>query len=272
MKLETLVQEALQEDIGAGDVTVEALVDPELQTKAMICAKEEAVLFGMKAAAEVFRQIDPTLQFNPCRHDKAHLKAGEKAAYLQGSVTAILKGERTALNFIQHLSGIATLTRKFVDAVAGTKVKILDTRKTTPGWRELEKQAVAAGGGVNHRHGLFDAYLIKNNHIAIAGSVSQAIEKVLKIRNPKLKLEVEVRDLKELKEALTFSVDQVLLDNFTPAQVKEALAFKKKGVAFEVSGGITLQNVKDYALAGVDFISVGGLTHSAPAVDFHLVI
>lgn len=199
------------------------------------------------------------------------VKKGEIIARLEGNARAILSGERVALNFLQRLSGIATLTRRYVKKIAKTKTKIYDTRKTTPGWRLLEKYAVRMGGGVNHRMGLYDRYLIKNNHVDTAGSVSQSIERVLR-RRKKIPLEVEVRNLKELKEALHYPVDLILLDNFSPAQIRQAIRYKKRGVIFEASGGMNLENIKSYAKLGIDYISVGRLTHSACAADIHLIL
>ena len=272
MKYKNLVLKALEEDIGEGDITTDAIIDPKTKAFAEIKAKQDLVIPGLEIAEHVFALLNPKSEWKNLRDDGDFVKRGTLLATVEGSAAAILKGERSALNFLQHLSGIATLTRQFVEAVKGTKVKILDTRKTTPGWRELEKYAVKMGGGHNHRAGLYDRYLIKNNHIDAAGSLSKAVEKVFKKKKKDLLIEVEVRNFEELKMALEYPIDIVLLDNFEPEAVKGAMRLAHGKVKFEVSGGITLENVRLYAATGVDFISVGSLTHSAPAADIHLII
>ncbi|OGQ04433.1 MAG: nicotinate-nucleotide diphosphorylase (carboxylating) [Deltaproteobacteria bacterium RIFCSPLOWO2_12_FULL_44_12] len=272
MDLKTIIEQALEEDINGGDITTECIVDPNVQTTAKIIAKQNLVVAGLDVAHKVFLHLDPNCEWVAAKKDGDEVLNNEILAKIKGKSASLLKGERVALNFLQHLSGIATLTRQFVDAVQGTKAKILDTRKTLPLWRALEKYAVRMGGGNNHRLGLFDRYLIKNNHIQIAGSVSKAIEKILKKKKSDTLLEVEVRNFEELKEALNYPLDIILLDNFTPKQVKEAITTAKGKVKFEVSGGINLDNVAQYAATGVDFISSGALTHSAPAADLHLTI
>lgn len=271
MKIKQLVQAALEEDIGTGDITTKAVVSPSQKAKARIVAKQNLVLTGLPVAKEVFRRLDPGIRWKARKRDGDFVRKGAVIAAMTGKAAAILTAERTALNFLQHLSGIATLTRRYVQALSRTRTKIYDTRKTTPGWRLLEKYAVKMGGGVNHRMGLYDRYLVKNNHIDMAGSVSKAIAAILR-RREKVALEVEVRNLKELKEALRFPVDLVLLDNFSPKQIGRALKFKRKGVQFEASGGMTLKNIRRFAQPGIDFISVGKLTHSPPAADMHLVV
>lgn len=275
MEAKQLIQAALREDLGSGDITTQAIVKPSQMARAKIVAKQDLVLAGVGLVPEVFKMLDPKTKWKSYRKDGTFVRRGSVVGTLRGRAQAILEGERTALNFLQRLSGIATLTRQYVRALSRTRTKIYDTRKTTPGWRSLEKYAVRVGGGVNHRVGLYDRYLVKNNHIEMAGSVAAAIEKILRYRK-KVALEVEVRNLKELKEALRYPIDLVLLDNFSPRQLERALRLRAgregRKVLFEASGGIDLQNIKDYAKAGVDFISVGALTHSAPAVDFHLVI
>lgn len=272
MELDLLIQKALEEDLGGGDITTQSLIDPKMKARARVETKEELVLAGMDEAKKVFAFLDPATEWMANRKDGDFLKEGSLVATVKGKGEILLKGERTALNFLQRLSGISTRTRQFVKAVEGTKAKILDTRKTTPGWRALEKYAVLTGGGSNHRMGLFDRILIKNNHIRLVGSIEKALEKITRERKKNLPLEVEVRNLEELKAALGFPVDVILLDNFTPAQIRSALAFRKHPVLFEASGGITLENVREYAQTGVDFISCGALTHSAPAVDIHLIL
>lgn len=271
MKLKTLIQEALKEDIGRGDITTDAVVGLHQKGCAVIRAKQNLVAAGLDLVRQVFLSCDPSLKWKALKKDGQRVKKGAVLARVEGKASAILKGERTALNFLQHLCGVATQTRAFVDAVRGTKAKILDTRKTLPGWRLLEKYAVCVGGGTNHRIGLYDRTLIKNNHIALAGGIEKAIQKIVLPRKRKFLLEVEVKNLRELRQALKYPVDVILLDNFLPRQIRQALRFKKSGVRFEASGSIHLKNVRAYAKTGVDFISVGALTHSAPAADIHLV-
>lgn len=270
MELREHIRQAIEEDLGRGDITTEVLFDSNRKAQAKIIAKQKLVLAGLDVAHKVFTHLDCHLTWRPTHKDGEVVPKGDVVVHLVGRAEAILKGERVALNFLQWLSGIATLTRQFVDKVEGTGVRILDTRKTTPTWRAIEKYAVRMGGGNNHRIGLFDRYLIKNNHIALTGSVSKAVQQVLARRKNGVPVEVEVKTLDELKEALKFPVDIILLDNFSPAQVKEAVSMGGGKVKFEASGGITLDNVRAYAETGVDFISVGALTHSAPAVDLSL--
>ena len=278
MKCKPLIQLALDEDIGTGDITTDAVVSPNTKAFAEIKAKQNLVLAGLKIAQAVFEKLDSRCKWHSKFKEGDFVKKGMCIAQLEGKASAILKGERTALNILQHLSGIATLTKEFVDAVKGTGAKILDTRKTLPGLRELEKHAVKMGGGHNHRMGLFDRYLIKNNHIDLVGGMEKAIKKVLSARGgsasggKNMLVEVEVRNFEELKTALKYPIDILLLDNFEPEAVKGAMRLAHGKVKFEVSGGITLDNVRLYAATGVDFISVGSLTHSAPAADIHLVI
>lgn len=274
------VREALREDIGSGDITTQAIVPRAQTASAKIVAKQDLVLAGLAAAKEIFQRLDRKIKWKALKKEGDFVRKGTVLATIAGRAAAILTAERTALNFLQHLCGIATLTRQYVKALAKTKTKIYDTRKTTPGWRLLEKYAVRLGGGVNHRLGLYDRYLIKNNHVDQAGGIARAIEKVLRHRrrqSKKAAVEVEVRNLKELKEALQFPIDLVLLDNFSPAQIRRALKLhrtlkpQRRGVIFEASGGMNLKNIRRYAQPGIDFISVGKLTHSAPAVDIHLI-
>ncbi|MBI4224287.1 MAG: carboxylating nicotinate-nucleotide diphosphorylase [Deltaproteobacteria bacterium] len=270
MELKEHIQRALEEDLGRGDITTEALFDASAPAKAKILAKQDLVLAGLDVAHKVFTHLDKKIIWKPEQKDGERVRAGEPVVRLEGKACAILKGERVALNFLQWLSGIATLTRRFVDTVEGTGVRILDTRKTTPTWRAIEKYAVQMGGGNNHRIGLFDRYLVKDNHITLAGSVASAIQKVLGQKKNGVPVEVEVQNLEELKEALKFPVDIILLDNFTPERAREAVLMGRDKVQFEASGGITLENVRAFAETGVDFISVGALTHSPPAADLSL--
>lgn len=273
-----LIDEALREDIGSGDITTEAIVPPGLMAEGSLVAKEEGVVSGLFLAEEVFKRVDKSLEFSALVREGGKVKGGKKIAQVKGQARAILKGERTALNFLGRLCGISTLTAKFVEAIAGTQARILDTRKTTPGWRRLEKYAVRKGGGLNHRFGLYDMVLVKDNHIDLLGGISQAIRGSLD--NPLWKgkeVEVEIRNLRELKEVLSLGVERVMLDNFSLSQIREAMeiVFKLKGrdrPRVEVSGGVNLKNVREIAQTGVDYISVGALTHSARALDISLIL
>ena len=263
---------ALTEDIGTGDLTSRYFVGTEWRN-ARIFAKEPAVAAGIGTGAEVFRRVDPQLDVRVVREDGAALVKGDTVLEITGAVRSILTAERVALNFIQRLSGTATLTRRFVEAVAGTRARILDTRKTTPGLRALEKAAVVAGGGMNHRFGLFDMVMVKDNHLAIGTPPDHLPAAIRKFReeNPGLRVELEADTLEQVRRFLTFTgVDVILLDNMTCAQMSEAVALGAGRVQFEASGGVTLATVGAIAATGVDFISVGALTHSAPAIDFSL--
>jgi nicotinate-nucleotide pyrophosphorylase (carboxylating) len=267
------IEIALREDLGAGDVTTDFFVSKNQQAMARIVAHERAILAGTETAAEVFRRVDSTLDVAVLRNDGSEVNAGENVIDLRGSARPILKAERVALNFLQRLSGIATLTRKFVDAAANDRVKILDTRKTTPGLRALEKAAVVAGGGANHRFGLFDMVLLKDNHLAANtgfDAFAKAVHKVREAR-PNVQIEVEADSLEQVRTFLEIDgIDLILLDNMKPAQIREAIALGKNKVKFEASGGVTLKNVRQIAATGVDYISIGALTHSPRAVDFSL--
>ncbi|MBI3315453.1 MAG: carboxylating nicotinate-nucleotide diphosphorylase [Candidatus Omnitrophica bacterium] len=275
--IDPIVKAALREDIGARDVTSSAALPRSLITKAAIQVNEKAVLCGLEIAERVFRLVDEDLRFLPVAKDGESVERGREIAYIEGSAQSLLMAERTALNFLSHLSGIATQTRAFVDKVRSTKVKIMDTRKTTPGLRALEKYAVLTGGGANHRFGLYDQALIKDNHLRVLRKrplgeiVTQVKRSVLK----KTLVGVEVKNLAELKEALQSAADYILLDNMTPEMVREAVNLKKrlgKGPAFEVSGGVDLDNVLDYASIGVERISIGALTHTFRAINLSLDI
>jgi nicotinate-nucleotide pyrophosphorylase (carboxylating) len=268
--IDDIVARALAEDVGDGDVTTEATVPPDTLGRALITQKAEGVMFGIELVQETFRQLDPGVGFELIVHE-GHWRGGGAAVEIEGSARAILTGERTALNFLQRLSGVATMAARAVRAVEGTGVVILDTRKTTPGLRELEKAAVSAGGARNHRAGLYDAILIKENHAAIAGGVGEAVRKARE-RAPDLPLEVECRTLEEVDEALGAGAPRILLDNMTPAQLREAVEHVAGRADLEASGGATLETVREIAETGVDFISVGALTHSAPALDFSLIL
>lgn len=279
------VKLALREDVGRKDITSSALFSKNQTIRAEIEAKEGGVLCGIEVAERVFRHVDEHVRFLPVAKDGEVLEAGREIAYISGSALSILIGERVALNFLGHLSGIATLTRQFVEKVEGTKVKIMDTRKTTPNLRVLERIAVATGGGVNHRAGLYDQVLIKDNHLRVLKdrTIPSIVDAVRQTVQKKTIVGIEVKNLKELGEALKTSVNYVLLDNMTPEIVREAVAmrdlmFKARVGArliapvLEVSGGITLENVREYAETGVERISVGALTHSAPNIDISLDI
>lgn len=268
-----LIDLALTEDIGSGDLTVKFFTDPARVSAATIVAKGGACLAGLDVAIEVFRRVDPGLRCLRLAADGTWMHPGDAALEVQGCTGSILTAERTALNFLQRLSGVATLTRRYVEAVAGTGARILDTRKTTPGFRLLEKQAVAAGGGTNHRTGLFDMVMVKDNHLAADPSALQEKIDHFKAQHPALRVELEADTL---EQALAFfrlrGVDVVLLDNMDPAEMRRAVAARPPGIQLEASGGITLETIRTVAETGVDFISVGALTHSAPAVDFSLEI
>ena len=270
--IDILIKLALKEDIGSGDVTSLATIPKDGNVKARIIAKEKMIVAGINVMALVFKTIDKKIKIKAKVEDGNCINKRTIIAELNGPARSILTAERTALNFLQRLSGIATLTGKFVSAVRGTKVKITDTRKTTPGWRALEKYAVKTGGGINHRMGLYDMYLIKNNHIDIAGSVTNTILAVRRSSRGRLLIEVEVRNLKELKEAVALGPDTIMLDNFSLKMAKKAFKIVKNRLKIEISGGISLKNVKKYVKTGVNFISVGSITHSAPAADIHLAI
>ncbi|MFQ5457586.1 MAG: carboxylating nicotinate-nucleotide diphosphorylase, partial [Myxococcota bacterium] len=269
--LDALVARALEEDLGTPprDVTSEAVLDREATGAGEIRAREPLVLAGLEAAARTFRAVDPAVSFAARAEEGARLGPGDAAAALRGPLAGILAGERTALNFLQRLSGIATLTARFVEAVAGTEARILDTRKTTPGWRRLEKHAVRCGGGTNHRMGLYDAVLIKDNHLRAAGGPAKAIDRARR-NAPGSAITVEAQTLPELEEALSAGADRVLLDNMDLETLREAVSICGGRALLEASGGVTLENVRAVAETGVDFISIGALTHSAPGADLSL--
>lgn len=268
------IASALVEDVGSGDVTSEFFVAPNLQAVGKIVARERAVVAGSGTAAEVFRRVDPKLHIDILENDGAALIGGETILEVRGSARSILTGERVALNFLQRLSGVATLTREFVEAAGKSKAKILDTRKTTPGLRALEKAAVAAGGGTNHRFGLHDMVLVKDNHLMANNGIAALVAAIKRVRRerPDVRIEVEADRLEQVRALLGISgIDVILLDNMKPSEMREAVAFgKKTGVQFEASGGVTLRNIRQIAASGVDFVSVGALTHSARAIDLSL--
>ena len=266
---ETLVT-ALREDIGSGDLTTRATISNDTRATGQYTAKQGLVVAGIPVAQEIVRLIDPDLQFEMLAFDTTSVSSSAPLANVRGSARSILMVERTSLNILQRMCGIATLTRRYVDRIQGTRARVVDTRKTVPGLRVLDKYAVSCGGGMNHRMGLFDGILIKNNHLVFHSSVAQAIEQARRSLGHLVKIEVEVRDLGQLQTALAAGADVILLDNFNPAETRKAVEIVARRVPLESSGGITLDNVRDFAEAGVDYISVGALTHSVPAVDIHL--
>ena len=267
---------ALAEDVGTGDLTTDYFVSPSRQALARIIARERTIVAGTATAAEVFRRVDPKLQIDIMQPDGSALMGGETILEIRGAARSILTAERVALNFLQRLSGIATLTRQFVEGADKSDAKILDTRKTTPGLRALEKAAVLAGGGVNHRFGLYDMVLVKDNHLLATTGISGMAAAIARVRqeHPEVRVEVEADRLDQVREFLEMEgVDVILLDNMNPAEMREAVALgKNKSVKFEASGGVTLKNIRQIAGTGVDYISVGALTHSARAVDLSLEI
>jgi len=264
---------ALAEDLGlAGDITTNAVIPADAVASAVFAARKPGVIAGVDVAAAAFHYLDPNVKFEILASDGVRVESGTKIARVSGSARALLSAERVALNFLGRLSGIATLTRRYVDAVAGTRAQIVDTRKTTPGLRALEKYAVRAGGGMNHRIGLFDAVLIKDNHIAVAGGIGPAIAAARAHVGHMVKIEVEVDTLEQLAEALEHQIDAVLLDNMTPDQLAEAVRLVNGRAITEASGGVNLDTVRAIAEAGVDLISVGALTHSATVLDVGLDI
>jgi len=271
-ELEELIRRALQEDIGSGDITTSCTVPTRSTGRGRIIAREPLILAGIEVAKQTFWAVNRELDFSLWLEDGSRATEGDSLLEIVGDLAAILMAERTALNFLQRLSGIATFTRSFVDKVVGTRVQILDTRKTTPGYRFLEKAAVRAGGGRNHRFGLYDGILIKDNHIAAAGSIRAAVKAARQNRSPTLKVQVEVETLNQLMEALSAGVDIAMLDNMDLDMISEAVKLTKGKIPLEASGGITLDNVRDVAATGVEFISIGALTHSARAVDMSLEI
>lgn len=269
-KLTPIVSEALAEDCGAGDITSQLTVDPSLEARGDFRAKADLVLAGWPVVAETFRILSDRFASQAFFGEGDRVARGGLLGTVRGPAVLLLGGERVALNFLQRCSGIATLTRAMVGAVEGTGIAVLDTRKTTPGLRFLEKYAVAMGGGKNHRFGLYDGILIKENHIRAAGGIEAAVSRVRSGQSPPQRIEVEVSNPQELEQALRVGVEAILLDNMTPGQVRECVGRTRGRTLLEVSGGIDLHNIRDYALTGVNFISVGALTHSARAADISL--
>jgi len=274
--VEEIVRRALEEDIGAGDLTTSALLPAHVRARAKIFAKEACILAGGPVALEVFKQLDRGLNLIEICDEGSAIEEGETVMSFESSAASILMGERVALNFLQRLSGIATLTRKFVDELSGLNTRVVDTRKTTPGLRGLEKYAVRVGGGFNHRFGLFDGVLVKENHLAVASSLNLSIRDAIEMIRERvphtMRIEVEAQSMGDVKEALEAGADVILLDNMSVEEMREAVAICKGRAVLEASGGIRLDNIRSVAETGVDLISVGALTHSAPAVDLSLDI
>ncbi len=262
------VNNALEEDIGSGDVTAALFNVKQIHDAKLIC-REEAVLCGQQWFIECFHQLDPSIEINWNIHDGNVIEKDSTVCSLRGPVQAILTGERTAINFLQTLSATATLTRIYVDTITGTSAQLLDTRKTIPGMRYAQKYAVKCGGGMNHRMGLFDAILIKENHIAAAGSISKAVT-LAKQKHPHLKLEVEVENIQQLEEAVNTPADTILLDNFSLSELEKAVNINEHKKKLEASGNISLENIREIAKTGIDFISIGSITKHIQAVDFSM--
>ncbi|NLS76298.1 MAG: carboxylating nicotinate-nucleotide diphosphorylase [Chloroflexi bacterium] len=269
-EIERVVRRALREDLGSGDVTTNWIIPADQTSQAIIIAKAEGVIAGLEVARAVFRLVDPRITFEPVVGDGAAVKPRDLVARLAGPTRGLLSGERVALNFMQRLSGTASMARAYSQAIAGTRAVVLDTRKTTPGLRLLEKYAVRMGGGQNHRIGLYDMVLIKDNHIQAAGSITAAVQRVKAKNRKRLPIEVEVRTLPELEEALGLGVDRILLDNMDCAQMRQAVEVAAGRTPLEASGNVTLQNIRQVAETGVDYISSGALTHSVKALDLSL--
>ena len=270
--IDAIIKSALAEDIGAGDVTTDAVIPGEMTCRGKIVCKEDGVIAGLSIAQRVFQLVDERIQFDAKTKDGEKVQEDQIVARLYGPARGILKGERVGLNFLQHLSGIATMTSRFVKAVDGTKTQILDTRKTTPGLRGLEKYATRMGGAVNHRMGLWDAVLIKDTHLALVGGISPALRAARKAYPDEAEINVEVSNAQELEQALADKAPRILLDNFSCGQVRDAMQVIRGRAIVEVSGGVQVTNARAYALAGADYISVGALTHSAKALDFSMKV
>ena len=275
-QLDLLIKNALAEDIGDGDHSTLSSIDAAAKGKAVLKIKEDGVLAGMAVAEKIFQYMEPDIIFTAFKKDGDAMKFGEVAFEVQAKVHTILQCERLVLNTMQRMSGIATLTRTYTDKLKGFKTKLLDTRKTTPNFRLLEKEAVKIGGGVNHRFGLYDMIMLKDNHIDYCGGIEKAIDKAYayaQTRNPVLKIEVETRSIEDVKKVCAVGkgkVFRIMVDNFTPPQISEALQFIKDDFETEASGGINLDNIQSYAATGVNYVSVGGLIHQAQSVDLSL--
>ncbi|MCZ6790679.1 MAG: carboxylating nicotinate-nucleotide diphosphorylase [Candidatus Dadabacteria bacterium] len=269
-KVDLIIENTLEEDLGSGDVTTDAIFSVDDTCEALIIAKEEGIIAGIPIAERVFQKLDPEVTVAQKLKDGEHVNPRDEILVIKGSIHAVLSGERLSLNLLQRMSGIATATSKYVAAISGYRTRILDTRKTAPGLRVLDKYAVSIGGGCNHRFGLYDAVLIKDNHIDFAGNISNAVEIVRSKYQSKFKVEVETSTLDEVREALKAGADIIMLDNMTVEMMKEAVRIINGKSITEASGGITLDTIGQVADTGVDFISVGAITHSSPALDIGL--
>jgi len=269
-KIDSIIKNALNEDVGSGDITTDTIFPSDAKCEAQIIAKEKGIIAGIPIAKRVFQKLDPEVSFSKDLNDGDRVTPGQEILRIKATVRAVLTGERLALNLLQRMSGIATATSLYVDAVKGSQTKILDTRKTAPGLRVLDKYAVLVGGAQNHRFGLYDLVLIKDNHINFAGGISNAVEIVRSKYQNKFKIEVETSTLDEVKEALSAGADIIMLDNMNISLMKEAVKVIKGRALTEASGGITLSTITDIAETGVDYISVGAITHSSPALDISL--
>jgi len=267
-----LIDIALREDIGSGDITTDNLIDPSVIARAVMTAKEPMVIAGIDVADQVFKRLDPHIRLTTDFTDGDAIDTGTTMLELSGGLRALLLGERTALNFLQRLSGIASNVRAYAETLGNRKVRLVDTRKTTPGWRILEKYAVRMGGGTNHRMGLYDGVLIKDNHIAAAGGIEKAVKRVREAVSHFIKIEVEVTTLAEVHQALDSGADIIMLDNMDVARIENAVAVIKGKALVEVSGGVTLNNLLELADTGVDIISIGALTHAARSMDISMTI
>ncbi|MCK9425490.1 MAG: carboxylating nicotinate-nucleotide diphosphorylase [Ignavibacteriaceae bacterium] len=271
-EIERVILTALKEDIGTGDITTNLIIGKKQRSEAFFLAKEDGIIAGLSIAKMVFQKLDETIKWKSCIKDGEFVSAGTRIAEVKGSLRALLTGERTALNILQRMSGIATTTNSFVKIVNGTNAKILDTRKTVPGLRMLDKYAVKIGGGTNHRIGLFDMVLIKDNHIKAAGNITKAIAKIRKGATKKIKIEVETSNLDEVREAMKNKIEIIMLDNMTVAMMKEAVEIIAGKAKVEASGNVNLKTLRKIAETGVDYISVGALTHSVKALDISMKI
>jgi nicotinate-nucleotide pyrophosphorylase (carboxylating) len=269
-KIDSIIKNALNEDVGSGDITTDTIFPPDAKCEAQIIAKEKGIIAGIPIAKRVFQKLDPEVSFSRNSNDGDRVTPGQEILRIKATVRAVLTGERLALNLLQRMSGIATATSLYVDAVKGSKTKILDTRKTAPGLRVLDKYAVLAGGAQNHRFGLYDLVLIKDNHINFAGGISNAVQIVRSKYQDEFKIEVETSTLDEVKEALSAGADIIMLDNMNISMMKEAVKMINKKALTEASGGITLDTIANITETGVDYISVGAITHSSPALDISL--
>ncbi|MGD9345621.1 MAG: carboxylating nicotinate-nucleotide diphosphorylase [Candidatus Aminicenantes bacterium] len=270
LEIDAIIETALKEDMPEGDITSDSLIPAESISTAIFLAKEDGMLAGIDVSSRVFLKIDPHVEFVKHKEDGQNFRTGDTLARIEGSSLTLLKGERTALNFLQRMSGIATLTQKYVKATEGTHTRILDTRKTTPSLRDLEKYAVKMGGGNNHRLNLSEMVMIKDNHLKIVGSISEAVKRARDRVGPHIKIEVETTTFEEVKQAVQAGVDMIMLDNMSPEKMREVVDWIDGRLPLEASGNVTLETLKEIASTGVDYISVGSLTHSFRSLDISM--